>query len=63
MIGWLLMQVQESIRANAKLFSEADLFSTWILKDNEKFIKNKKVKTSFIQKLPFAKKNIEIICL
>ena len=39
-------------------FPEADLFSTVdFLKDNEKeFIKNKKVKTSFIQKLPFAKK-------
>ena len=39
-------------------FPEADLFSTVeFLKDNEQdFIKNKKVKTSFIQKLPFAKK-------
>uniref|UniRef100_A0A7V6CDH8 Glycosyltransferase family 4 protein n=1 Tax=Thermodesulfobacterium geofontis TaxID=1295609 RepID=A0A7V6CDH8_9BACT len=38
------------------LFPEADLFSLVDFLEDRKFIKNKKVHTSFIQKLPFAKK-------
>lgn len=41
-----------------KLYPEADLFSTvdFLPNANRDFILNKKVKTTFIQKLPFAKK-------
>nr|WP_263324274.1 glycosyltransferase family 4 protein [Neobacillus sp. Marseille-Q6967] len=41
-----------------EIFPEADLFSVvdFIDKKDRKFIKNKEVKTTFIQKLPFAKK-------
>lgn len=40
-----------------EVFPEADLFSLVDhLGDNRKFIKNKEVKTTFIQKLPFSKK-------
>ncbi len=41
------------------VFPEADLFSVVDhLGENRGFIKNKEVKTTFIQKLPFSKKKI-----
>ena len=39
------------------IFPEADLYSTVDFLEDKSFILNKKVNTSFIQKLPFAKKN------
>jgi glycosyltransferase involved in cell wall biosynthesis len=39
-----------------ELFPEADLFSLVDFLEDRSFIKNKKVHTSFIQKLPFAKR-------
>ena len=43
-------------------FPEADLFAiiVFLPKNKRHLIHNKKVKTSFIQKIPFAKKNIII---
>lgn len=45
------------IYPNADLYSIVDTLD----KNNRKFLKNKEVKTSFIQNLPYVKKNIAAI--
>lgn len=48
-----------------KIYPDADLFSLidFVEEGQRSFIMNNSVTTSFIQKLPFAKKSIGLICL
>ncbi|MBT2730136.1 glycosyltransferase family 4 protein [Bacillus sp. ISL-75] len=57
---WLITYAgaEKVLEQMLEVYPEADLFSVvdFIQNDERKFIKNKTVKTTFIQKLPFAKK-------
>lgn len=59
-VDWLVTYAgaEKVLEQMLKVFPEADLYSlvNFLTDDQKKFIQNKKVTTSFIQNLPFAKK-------